>query len=58
MGRLDEAHEIVARLRAITPLIVPSDLPWRDPEDRSSSQWTPSWRKQSRANSSLFKIPC
>jgi adenylate cyclase len=34
MGRLDEAHEIVARLRAITPLIVPSDLPWRDPEDR------------------------
>jgi adenylate cyclase len=39
MGRLDEAHEIVARLRAITPLIVPSDLPWRDPEDRELFLW-------------------
>ena len=34
MGRLDEARAIVARLRAITPLVVPSDLPWRNPEDR------------------------
>jgi tetratricopeptide (TPR) repeat protein len=34
MGRLDDAHEIVARLRAITPLVVPSDLPFRKPEDR------------------------
>ena len=34
MGRLDEAHAIVARLRAITPQILPSVLPWRDPEDR------------------------
>jgi adenylate cyclase len=34
MGRLDEARAIVARLRAITPLVVPSDLPWRKPEDR------------------------
>jgi adenylate cyclase len=34
MGRLDEAHAIVARLRTITPQIVPSDLPWRNPEDR------------------------
>jgi adenylate cyclase len=34
MGRLDEARAIVARLRAITPQIVPSDLPWRNPEDR------------------------
>ena len=34
MGRLDEARAIVARLRAITPLLVPSDLPWRTPEDR------------------------
>jgi adenylate cyclase len=33
-GRLDEARAIVARLRAITPQIVPSDLPWRNPEDR------------------------
>jgi adenylate cyclase len=31
MGRLDEARAIVARLRSITPLLVPSDLPWRNP---------------------------
>ena len=34
MGRLDEARAIVARLRAITAQVVPSDLPWRNPEDR------------------------
>jgi tetratricopeptide (TPR) repeat protein len=34
MGRLDEARASVARLRDITPLIVPSDLPFRIPEDR------------------------
>jgi adenylate cyclase len=34
MGRLDEARAIVARLRAITPLVVPSELPFRNPEDR------------------------
>jgi adenylate cyclase len=34
MGRLDEARAIVARLRVITALIVPSILPWRDPADR------------------------
>jgi adenylate cyclase len=34
MGRLDEARAIVTRLRAITPLVVPSDLPYRNPEDR------------------------
>jgi TolB-like protein len=34
MGRLDEARAIVARLRAIMPQIVPSVLPWRNPEDR------------------------
>ena len=33
MGRLDEARAIVARLRAITTLVVPSDLPFRNPED-------------------------
>jgi adenylate cyclase len=33
MGRLDEARAIVARLRAITPLVMPSDVPWRRPED-------------------------
>jgi tetratricopeptide (TPR) repeat protein len=34
MGRLDDARAIVARLRAITPQVVPSDLPLRNPEDR------------------------
>jgi pentatricopeptide repeat protein len=34
MGRLDEAREIVGRLRAITSVVVPSDLPNRDPEHR------------------------
>jgi adenylate cyclase len=34
MGRLDEARAIVAKLRAITPLVVPSDLPFRNLEDR------------------------
>jgi len=32
--RFDEARATVARLRAITPLVVPGDLPWRNPEDR------------------------
>jgi adenylate cyclase len=34
MGRLDEARSIVTKLRTITPLVVPSDLPYRKPEDR------------------------
>jgi adenylate cyclase len=34
MGRLDEARAIVVRLRAIAPLTVPGDLPWRNPEHR------------------------
>jgi TolB-like protein/class 3 adenylate cyclase len=34
MGRRDEARAIVARLRTITPQVVPSDLPWRNPEHR------------------------
>jgi adenylate cyclase len=34
LGRLDEARGIVARLRAITSLVVPSDVPFRNPEDR------------------------
>jgi TolB-like protein/class 3 adenylate cyclase len=32
MGRLDDARAIVARLRALTPLVVQSDLPFRNPE--------------------------
>jgi tetratricopeptide (TPR) repeat protein len=34
MGRLDEARAIVARLRPITHAVVPSDPPYRNPEDR------------------------
>jgi len=33
-GRLDEAHQIVERLRAITPVVVPADTPYRNPEHR------------------------
>jgi TolB-like protein/class 3 adenylate cyclase len=34
MGRLDEAHAAIAKLRALTPLVWPSNLPYRNPEDR------------------------
>jgi hypothetical protein len=34
MGRLDEAREIVARLRVLTPFIVPAHVPFRKPEHR------------------------
>jgi TolB-like protein len=34
MGQLDEAREIVERLRAITPVVVPSVIPSRNPEHR------------------------
>jgi len=34
MGRLDDAREIVGRLRAITPLVVPSGSQFRNPEHR------------------------
>jgi adenylate cyclase len=34
MGRIDEARAVVARLRLITPQVVPSNLPWRNPEHR------------------------
>jgi pentatricopeptide repeat protein len=34
MGRLDEARAIVAQLRGITSLVVPNNVPWRNPEDR------------------------
>jgi hypothetical protein len=32
MGRLGEAREIVERLRTITPVVVPSTTPYRNPE--------------------------
>ena len=34
MGRLDEARATVAQLRAITPQVMPSALPQRNPKDR------------------------
>ena len=34
MGRLNEARAIVAQLRAITLVIVPSVVPYRNPENR------------------------
>ena len=34
IGRLDEAREMIARLRAINPLIMPSAMPYRNPEHR------------------------
>jgi TolB-like protein/class 3 adenylate cyclase len=32
MGRLDEARAILARLREITPVVIPSVIPYRNPE--------------------------
>ena len=34
MGRLDQAGEIVRRLRILTPVVVPSVPPYRNPEHR------------------------
>jgi hypothetical protein len=35
MRRLDEAREIVNRLRVITPIVVPRFTPYRNPEHRA-----------------------
>jgi tetratricopeptide (TPR) repeat protein len=34
MGQVDEARHTVERLRALTSVVVPADLPWRKPQDR------------------------
>jgi adenylate cyclase len=34
MRQLNDARAIVGKLRTITPEVVPSHLPWRNPEDR------------------------
>jgi adenylate cyclase len=34
MGRLDDARATIATVRALTPLVTPTDLPYRNPEDR------------------------
>jgi adenylate cyclase len=34
MGLLDDAREIVSRLRAITPVVIPRGVPYRNPEHR------------------------
>jgi len=35
MGRLEEARELVKRLRVITPVVMPDATHWRDPEQRA-----------------------
>ena len=34
MGRLDEAREVAARLRTMTPVVVGGATPYRNPDDR------------------------
>ena len=34
MGQLDEARDAVERLRAITSVVVPNAMHWRNPEHR------------------------
>jgi adenylate cyclase len=34
MGRLDEARETIERLKAVTPVVVPDAMHWRNPEHR------------------------
>ena len=34
LGRIDEARDIVKRLRTITPMVIPPELPFRNPEHR------------------------
>jgi adenylate cyclase len=34
MGRLNDARAIIPRLRVITPKVVPSNPPYRNPADR------------------------
>jgi adenylate cyclase len=34
MGQFDQARAAIAKLRAITPVVVPHYIPFRNPEDR------------------------
>jgi hypothetical protein len=34
MGRLDEAREVIVKLRALTSEVEPRQIPFRRPEDR------------------------
>jgi hypothetical protein len=34
MGRLDEARDVVERLKTIAPVVVPRVVPYRNPEHR------------------------
>ena len=34
MGRLHEAREIIKRLASLTPVVVPTAIPFRNPEHR------------------------
>ena len=39
MGRLEEARAVVERLRALTPNVIPSFLPYPNPEQRELFLW-------------------
>ena len=34
MGQLDEARETIERLKAVTPVVVPDAMHWRNPKHR------------------------
>jgi hypothetical protein len=34
MGRTEEAREIIERLRTLTPVVIPSAIPYKNPEHR------------------------
>jgi hypothetical protein len=34
MGRLEEARDTIAQLRAMTPVVVPNVMPYRNPDHR------------------------
>ena len=54
MGRLEEAHQAIIQLQALTPLLVPSAPQWRNPEHRElylSGLRRGSWRLGGRSPS-------
>jgi len=53
MGRLDEARAIVTKLRAITPLLVPNDLAFRNPRTASSTCRACAWRQAKQVEPEL-----
>ena len=45
MGRLDEARDVVRRLRAISPVVVPPATQFRNPEQRELLLSACAWRR-------------